>query len=151
MLAIAGFVLLVNPPEKPITPTPIGPLCDPSASPGPDPDCSSISSPVAEHPAPWYLWANEASTLTIAVEMVGDPTCEQIGRIAVSEADDVVEIVAYVDRLKTKACFMSVVYQPTEVVLSRPLADRALTGCMLDSRKPTTPHDDCAVIVMDSG
>lgn len=36
---VINFLLFMGPIEKPITPTPIGPLCDPSASPGPDPDC----------------------------------------------------------------------------------------------------------------
>jgi len=83
----------------------------------------------------WALQAVDGSRLSIVAALGGDHDCERFGKVDVTEGDDQVELRAFAlvriaETDEELICEASAVLEPVVIVLTSPLGERSLSGCV---------------------
>jgi hypothetical protein len=95
---------------------------------------------------PWVLSGGAGNRLELGVMVMG-ADCQRFSDVDVIESDQNVEVRAWVEQLRTDACFLVRGYDAVTVALSSPLGTRTLTGCMIAESPPHDTRESCAELV----
>ncbi len=98
-------------------------------------------------PVHWDLNAIiEPTTLRIS-GYIGSSSCSAFDSFKVVETDDQVEITVLVSSKQSGPCTMDMRIESIDVVLSAPLGQRELTGCLPFESRPGEPDLGCRTII----
>jgi hypothetical protein len=108
--------------------------------------CSSGAQRTVE-PVHWDLNAIiEPTTLRIA-GYIGSSSCSAFDSFEVLEDDNTVEITVLASSKQAGACTADMRLESIDVVLSAPLGQRELTGCLPFEARPGEPDLGCRTII----